>query len=236
MGPIALHGGGEFLPGDERFIDALLEVVAAERIRAVVLPTAAARGRPELAAAKATEALERRAAVNGRRIEVQTANVVDAASAEDRSCADLLVSADLIYLPGGDPDLVPAVLGRSTAAGRALLAARGRDAAVAGASAGAMGLTEWSWTPRGGIAGLGLVSGFAVIPHYDEVRRLAWQAKLDGLAPDGLGYLGLDERTGVISRDGDGWRVAGEGAAYWFARGSSTPEVAMHGQRIDLPV
>jgi hypothetical protein len=99
-----------------------------------------------------------------------------------------------------------------------------------------MALAEWSWTPRGGIAGLGFVSGFALVPHYDDVRKLSWQANLDGLAPDGLGYLGLDERTGVISGDGDGWRVAGAGAAYWFARGCTTPVVARHGERIGLPM
>ncbi|HSL35135.1 MAG TPA: Type 1 glutamine amidotransferase-like domain-containing protein, partial [Candidatus Limnocylindrales bacterium] len=156
------------------------------------------------------------------------------ASAADPALADLIACADLVYLPGGDPDLVPAILGRPAAAGRALAEARRRGAVVAGASAGAMALADWSWTPQGGVAGLGFVRGFAIVPHYDEVRRLEWQTNLDGLAPDGLGYLGLDERTGVIS-DGGGWTVAGEGAAYWFARGSAEPVVARHGERIDLP-
>ena len=236
MGPIGLHGGGEFLPGDEPFLDALLEAAAPGRpIRAVVVPTAGARGRPELAAANGVGALERRAAAVERSIEVRPAMIIDGPSAEDAGCAEMLRSADLIYLPGGDPDLVPALLGPATAAGRALSEARERGALIAGASAGGMALADWSWTPHGGIAGLGFVSGFAVVPHYDDVRRLSWQAKLDGLAPDGLGYLGLDERTGVIARDGDGWRVAGAGAAYWFARGSATPVVARHGETIGLP-
>lgn len=235
MGPIALHGGGEFLPGDENFLDALLAAVPATRIRAVVLPTAAARGRPNLAAANGAGALSRRAAATDRPIEVETALVVDPISAADPDCARSIASADLVYLPGGDPDLVPAILARSTAAGRALAEARLRGAVVAGASAGAMALADWSWTPQGGVAGLGFVSGFAIVPHYDEVRRIAWQANLDDLAPDGLGYLGLDERTGVIS-DGTGWAVAGEGAAYWFARGSAEPVVARHGERIGLPI
>lgn len=234
MGPIALHGGGEFLPGDERFLDALLAAVRAVRIRAVVLPTAAARGRPNLAAANGSHALARRAAATDRPIDVETVLVVDNASAADPALADLIACADLVYLPGGDPDLVPAILGRPAAAGRALAEARRRGAVVAGASAGAMALADWSWTPQGGVAGLGFVRGFAIVPHYDEVRRLEWQTNLDGLAPDGLGYLGLDERTGVIS-DGGGWTVAGEGAAYWFARGSAEPVVARHGERIDLP-
>jgi cyanophycinase-like exopeptidase len=94
-------------------------------------------------------------------------------------------------------------------------------------------LAEWSWTPQGGIPGLGFVHGLAVVPHYDEIRRLAWQARLDIVAPAGLGYLGLDERTGVISSD-RGWQVAGEGAAYWFAPGSSAPVVGRDGEWLAL--
>jgi cyanophycinase-like exopeptidase len=82
------------------------------------------------------------------------------------------------------------------------------------------------------VEGLGFVEGVAVVPHYDDIRRMSWQASLDEVAPERLGYLGLDERTGVISDDGT-WLVAGEGAAYWFARGSSTPVIARHGERIE---
>jgi len=237
MGPVALHGGGEFLPGDEPFIDELLAVARrgtddeAERpIRVVIIPTAAARGRPELAAGNGIAAFHRRADASGTRIDAQVGRIVDALSAADPSCAALIASADIVHFPGGDPDLIPAVLVGS-AAGKALVDAHNRGAVIAGASAGAMALAEWSWTPNGGVAGLGLVRGVAVVPHYDDIRRLSWQVSLDGVAPDGLGYLGLDERTGVISNDGS-WLVAGQGAAHWFARGSATPVIARHGERI----
>jgi cyanophycinase len=238
MRRIALHGGGEFLPGDEPFLDALLASVAGRdatdgTIRAVVVPTAAARGRPELAAANGADALERRADALGMPIEVEPALVIDGRSAADGSCAAILAAADLVYLPGGDPDLIPAILRPSTAVGQALREAHARGAVIAGASAGGMALAEWSWTPRGGVAGLGFVRGFVLIPHYDDVRRVAWKEKLDGLAPEGLGYLGLDERTGVITEDG-AWRVAGEGAAHWFAPGSSAPVVGHDGDRLEL--
>jgi cyanophycinase len=237
MGPVALHGGGEFLPGDEPFIDELLAVARrgtddeAERpIRVVIIPTAAARGRPDLAAGNGIAAFHRRADATGTRIDAQVGRIVDALSAADPSCAALIASADIVHFPGGDPDLIPAVLVGS-AAGKALVDAHNRGAVIAGASAGAMALAEWSWTPNGGVAGLGLVRGVAVVPHYDDIRRLSWQVSLDGVAPDGLGYLGLDERTGVISNDGS-WLVAGQGAAHWFARGSATPVIARHGERI----
>lgn len=256
MGPIGLHGGGEYLPGDERFIDALLESAvhgAAVRvelesaalsaddvardesestIKVVILPTAAARGRADRAGATGAAAFERRAAATGVAARVDVALVVDGASADDPAYAALLSSADLIHLSGGDPDVVPGLLDDS-AAGQALRAAWARGAVIGGASAGAMILAEWSWTPQGGIPGLGLVHGLAVVPHYDEIRRLAWQARLDLVAPSGLGYLGLDERTGVISGEG-GWQVAGEGAAYWFAPGSSAPVVGHDGEWLAL--
>jgi cyanophycinase-like exopeptidase len=164
------------------------------------------------------------------------ARVVDPASAGDPVEVERLLNADLIHLPGGDPDLVPGTLAGSPALA-AIEAAWRRGAVVAGASAGAMALAEWTWTPDGGIRGLGLVGGLAVVPHYDDIRRTSWQVTLDELAPGGIGYLGLDERTGVISLigpDAATWRVAGAGAAYWFARGQFEPRIARHGDMLRL--
>jgi cyanophycinase-like exopeptidase len=256
MGPIALHGGGEFLPGDERFLDELLDVAARaalaralaaatsssptaiqpfgpDGMRVAVVPAAASRGLPDRAAAFAVRSLEARARAGGHPTRIRVARVVDPDSADDPEVAGVIASADLVYLPGGDPDIVPGLLG-PTAAGRALAGAHKRGVVVAGASAGAMSLAEWSWTAQGGIPGLGFVRGMVVVPHYDDIRRMAWQTNLEKVAPSGLGYLGLDERTGVIS-NGSGWRVAGEGAAYWFLPGSSFPVVARHGDPIELP-
>lgn len=274
-GPIGLHGGGEYLPGDERCLDALLDAAAhaarlrhrlptseprpgsvgedgsdglavrghaddaVPMIRIVILPTAAGRGRPDRAARTGRRAFERRAAVMACRAIVDVARVVDAESAGDPAEVERLSNADLIHLPGGDPDLVPGTLAGSPALA-AIEAAWRRGAVIAGASAGAMGLAEWTWTPSGGIRGLGLVDGLAVVPHYRDVRRSDWQQALDDLAPGGIGYLGLDERTGVISAangsDGRDWRVAGAGAAYWFARGASEPVIGRHGDVLHLPV
>jgi len=263
-GPIGLHGGGEYLPGDERFLDALLDAAAeaasarfsrqpepigfdvsghafapaTSPIRIVILPTAAGRGRPDRAAAIGRTAFERRAAAASRNAVVEVARVVDAASAVDPAEIERLVNADLIHLPGGDPDLVPGTLAGSPALA-AIETAWHRGAVIAGASAGAMGLAEWTWTSGGGIRGLGLVCGLAVVPHYDDIRRTAWQTALDDLAPGGIGYLGLDERTGVIceplANEGRDWRVAGAGAAYWFARGALEPVIGRHGDVLRIP-
>ena len=236
MGPIGLHGGGEYLPGDERFLDALLTTAGSQvhddgaPLRVVILPTAAARGRPEQAGAIGAAAFRRRVAALGIPATVDVALVVDDASAADPGCTALIAGADLIHLSGGDPDIIPGLLDGSPA-GQGLRSAWSRGAVIGGASAGAMTLAEWSWTAQGGIRGLGFVHGLAVVPHYDDVRRLSWQVSLDRVAPAGLGYLGLDERTGVIS-SADGWRVSGEGAAHWFAPGASQPVIARDGERI----
>jgi len=271
-GPIGLHGGGEYVAGDEPFLDTLLVAaarVADERtrrapagtargggfdaagpartnghggsspVRIVVVPTAASRGLPDRAAATGVEAFERRAATAGLPVSVTVARIVDAGSADDRSLVASIEAADLIHLPGGDPDLIPTIL-VGTAALAAIHRAWADGAVVAGASAGAMALAEWTWTPHGGMPALGFVHGLAVIPHYDGVRRTTWQEAIDKLAPGGIGYLGLDERTGVLSEpDGNGlrtWTVAGRGAAWWFARGATEPHVARSGERLQLPV
>jgi cyanophycinase-like exopeptidase len=259
-GPIGLHGGGEYQAGDEPFLDALLASAAGSvgtrldsaddvaghgieaaigTIRVVIVPTAAGRGQPDAAAATGQAAFERRSAETGRPVSVAVARIVDASSAGDPDLIDQLASADLIHLPGGDPDLIPAIL-RDTPALAAMREAWLRGAVIAGASAGAMALGEWTWTPDGGIHGLGFVRGLAVVPHYHEYKQTEWQETLDALAPGRIGYLGLDERTGVIAlpngRAGRDWRVAGPGAAYWFARGVREPLVGHHGDVLHLPI
>jgi cyanophycinase-like exopeptidase len=240
--PIALHGGGEFQPGDELFLDVLLEAArraaagrhgdVSELIRVVVIPTAAARGRPDLAGSNGVDALRHRGGAAGLPLWVDVASIVDEASADDPALAEQVAAADLVYLPGGDPDLIPSLM-RESATGRALRDAHAAGALLAGASAGAMALADWTWTTGGGVRGLGFVPGIAVFPHYDESRRRSWQANLETIAPDGLGYLGLDGRTGVIS-ERDEWVVAGEGSAYWFAPGMADPLVVGSGDRFRL--
>ena len=70
-GPVALHGGGEFLPGDEPFLEALLVAAAplvddGEPIRIAIVPTAGANGRPGIVAAHGVAAFERVARRAGR--------------------------------------------------------------------------------------------------------------------------------------------------------------------------
>jgi cyanophycinase len=241
-GRIALHGGGEFLPGDEQFLRAILMTSGAGAgagaamvsdpgslpddpgpshapIRVCIVPTAAARGRPELAAAKGASALRSVASQLGSDLLVDTVMIVDAASAADRQTIGPVGSADLVYLPGGDPDLIPTVLAGS-AGWAAIRSAWERGATIAGASAGAMALTDITWTPDGLIPGLGLVPGVLVLPH---ARASTWAERVAAWSAgsiDGIGILGLAERTGLVGRPGEPWQVVGPGEVRWLPPGT----------------
>ena len=259
LGPIGLHGGGELVPGDERFLASILALAAVSAEaraagcapsgpgatdpsvrRVVILPTAAAGERPELAVEHARDAFGRVAAGLGVTVRVVGAMVLDAASARDPRWASALAGADLVYLPGGDPGRIPAAI-RGSLALQAIVGARARGAVVAGASAGAMALCPWTWTPGGGVDGLGLVPGIAVVPHAERAAGSAagWRRWLGAAFPPDLGILALDERTGVVSGEAAGagrrWRVAGPGRAAWLPAGAREPEIAVDGGSLVLP-
>jgi cyanophycinase len=230
-GPVALHGGGEFEPGDEPCLAAMLELAAhragnGRAIRIAVVPTAAARYSPGASATHGVGAFERVAEGAGLTVVVAATMIVDSASAADPNLATGLAEADLVYFPGGDPDRIPAVM-RGSPAWAAIERAHDGGAVLAGASAGAMAFAPWTWTPDGGAPGLDVVPGLAVRPHADAAT---WSSVVDRFgagAPAGLGVLGVPERTAAISDDVTAdpvtWRVVGEGEVRWQAvRGGPT--------------
>ena len=245
-GPVALHGGGEFQDGDEAFLGALLEVAARRGgrdrpIRVAIVPTAAARGRPDLAAQHGVDAFEDVAESSGLDIEATSVGVVDRATAADPGLAARLAAADVIHFPGGDPDLIPTVMPGSNA-WAAIAEAHAAGAVLAGASAGAMALGSWTWTPGGGMGGLMVVHGLVVVPH---ARGETWDSTIERFgawAPEGLGALGLAEQTGVIEEPAVpgsgtmGWRVVGPGEARWLAVPGGETIVARSGEVISTPV
>jgi cyanophycinase len=255
VGAVGLHGGGELVRGDEPFLRAILRAALtaapareADRalaaggpaiVRVVVLPVAAGGEQPELAVAHARAAFARVAADLGLAVEMGDVAVVDERTAADPGFAAAIAGADVVYLPGGDPGRAARSL-RGTAAGRALLAAHARGATVAGASAGAMALCDWTWTRDGGTAGLGLVASVVVVPHADRFtdEALTRLGKRDAGSPAASGTLALDERTGVVSGAVAGagvlWRVAGPGRAAWLAPGAPAI-VARDGEDLVLP-
>ena len=114
--------------------------------------------------------------------------------------------------------------------GAALAMANARGAVVAGCSAGAMavvGLTMDFWfipklrlplpIPIRWRAGLGLVDGVAVLPHYDAWPE-PFSASVALQSPRGSVVLGIDEDTAAFGRDGT-WQVHGRGrVTVWRGR------------------
>jgi len=229
-GPVALHGGGEFLPGDERFLDAILRETPVDRaVRIAIVPTAAARGRPDLVTEHGIAAFKRIAVGSGYDLSAEGVPILDAASAADTALAERLAGATLIYLPGGDPDIIPSLY-PGTRAWAAIERARAGGAVLAGASAGAMALGAWTWTPAGGMVGLGVVPGIGVVPHADAAGWDQAVARYGAFVPPGLGFLGLAERTGVIvpAEPGQPWEVVGQGEVRWLtAAGREAGEPAV---------
>ena len=158
--------------------------------------------------------------------------VTDTSSAADPELAAHLAAADLIHLPGGDPDVIPRLY-PGTPVWAAIRQALDGGALLAGASAGAMALAERTWTPGGLVDGLGLVPGCIVAPHADaeawarNLRRFAAGVALE------VAVLGLAERTGVIGtvgRDAErstAWQVVGEGEVRWLPAGETDPDRAL---------
>ena len=202
-----LVGGTEFVAGNEphdrRFVDAVGAGPA------YVVATAAVRQDPDRAVANARRwfaglGLEmRELRLRGRR-DAKDADVVEAARAGRG-----------FYLCGGDPGVVVQLLAE-TPAWDAIVDAWRAGAALAGSSAGAMALGEWTLI-RAGMAhqrrrfapALGLVPGVAVVPHFEEFGE-GWLPSLRGRKADAT-LLGIDTRTAAVWDPRRGWRAEGAG-------------------------
>ena len=95
-------------------MDALL---AAARVPAgdldpvvAIVPTAAARQRPDVAVEHGERAFRSAAARAGIGVRLVTARILTRDDADDPAHVETLEVAHLIHFPGGDPDLIPAVL------------------------------------------------------------------------------------------------------------------------------
>jgi cyanophycinase len=204
-GVLVLNGGEEFQPGNEPQDRQL--VAAAARGPALIVTTAAARQRPELAAATAQRWF------GGLGLEAEELPVYARRDAGSPELVARAEQAGLLYLTGGDPGLVARVLAGSRV-WAAMLRAWEQGAALAGSSAGAMALAERTlvmarWPhhhERRAVPALGLVPGVAVVPHYERFGPRWTVSDL----PSGMTLLGIDERT-AAAWDGSAWRVLGPG-------------------------
>jgi cyanophycinase-like exopeptidase len=206
-GPLALVGSGEYLPVLERVERLLLEGRPA---RFVQLATAAA---PEGPASLARWHELGRASAERLGVQQVVVPVVDRISADDEELAGLVAGAGLVYLSGGSPTFLAATL-RGTAVWRAIEAAWGGGAALAGCSAGAMAMS--SHVPdlrhplRAAEPGLGVVRHLRVLPHFDRFAARVPDVLLTRLVetPPGVTVLGIDEDTALVGGPYE-WEVMG---------------------------
>jgi cyanophycinase len=203
-GWIALHGGGEFQRGSEIGDRRLVVAAGGADARVIIVPTAAAREYPEMAARHGMQWFKQIGA------QAAAAMVVDARSADDPAIVATIEQATLIYLPGGDPVLLVETL-RGSQAWRAIVQAHERGVSIGGASAGAMAMGSQLWNPRTGglIDGLGLIP-IVTLPHFG-VERIDRARTLRPQLDRAVRLFGVAERTSAIW-DGSKWNVWGPGA------------------------
>jgi cyanophycinase len=208
-GPLALVGGDELNPGNESQ-DRLL-VAAAGGGPAYVVATAAARQRPELAVEHARHWFA------GLDLVVQELPVYTRTQANSDVLAAGAARGRLFYLLGGDPGLVQNVL-QGTRVWRAIVTAWSAGAALAGSSAGAMAMGEWTLI-RHRVPGdrerryrdaLAIVPRIAVLPHFETFGH-RWVESAQRLKPSpDIALLGIDERSAAVWSEGT-WRAMGPG-------------------------
>jgi cyanophycinase-like exopeptidase len=208
-GFLALIGGDEFKPGNEQQDKLLIEHRGPGP--AYVVPTAAARQQPERAVATAREWFGR---LGLEMVELPLLKRSDAAMAKN---VELAERGGLFYLTGGDPGLVVDVL-RDSAVWRAIASAWRGGAALAGSSAGAMALGEWTLVRKAypGHAerrykpALDVISGVAVAPHFETFGHRWVDSVLREPPVEDVLILGIDERSAAVW-DGAQWTARGPG-------------------------
>lgn len=209
-GPLAFVGGAEWTDGCS-FDRDLWE--RSGRAEVLVLPTAAAYEHPERAVATA----ERWFASLG-----ATASGLPVLTRPDALRADLaerVEAARFVYLGGGSPMHLRSVL-KDTPVWAALVSAWQAGAVVAGSSAGAMVLGESMVDPRGGALtlGLGLISGVALLPHYDTWSEEKAHRTVQ-LATGHLRIAAVGERTALVRDPSGAWSAQGAGRVEVFVDG-----------------
>jgi cyanophycinase len=209
-GYLALVGGDEFKPGNEQQDRLLIEHRGPGP--AYVVPTAAARQQPARAVATAREWFR------GLGLEVDELPVLKRADAAAAKNVELAERGGLFYLTGGDPGRVVEVL-RDSAVWRAIASAWRGGAALAGSSAGAMALGEWTLVRRAypGHAerrykpALEVVSRIAVAPHFETFGHRWVDSVLREPPAEDVVIVGIDERSAAVW-DAETWTARGPGS------------------------
>lgn len=232
MGGIALVGGDEFRPDCEPMDRALLAGITHQPPRVVILPTAAARQGPALAAKNGERWFGRLGARTG------SLMVISPLEASDPKLLAALGDYDALYLTGGDPALLLDIA-QGSAFAEALRARLRAGALVIGSSAGAMVLgAAMRYRSPGWTRTLGLAPQVAVLPHHERAPRADWQELRESLASLDADLrevtpLGIPTATACALTDGDqAWRVVGARPVTVYAAGG--PYQVAPGERFTL--
>jgi cyanophycinase len=192
--------------------------------KVVIIPTAAARENPDLAAENGASYFQRLGAL------AEAAMIIDTETARQPALSDQVKKADLIYFTGGDPVYLLETM-RGSPAWKAAQEVLQRGRILAGSSAGAMILGGQMWAPGNGWKeGLGLVPSIAVIPHHASLASRWNAAHLRASLREGVTLLGIDEATALV---GPPWQVLGAGQVTVY-RGKK-PAIFKDGQDVPLP-
>ena len=212
-GPLALVGGDEFRPGCEELDRAVLDAAGADKPVVLVLPTASANQGPQMAAANGVRYFSELGA------EAAALMVLEPEHANDGGLISAVESAQAVYIAGGDPMHLLAVLKGSLLLDK-LIDANRRGMAITGSSAGAMVMAAWmryrDWT-----LALGLVPNVTVLPHHERSEPEQVMEQLGEDMPEGTVVLGIDARTGCVS-GADSWTALGPGQVTVYSSDSWT--------------
>ncbi len=223
-GLIVLVGGGEFRQNCQPMDRALLARLG-KTPKVVILPTAAARENPSLAAENGVRYFHHLG------VPAEAVMITDAETAKQPSLAARVRNANLIYFTGGDPVYLLETM-RDSLAWKAAQKVLQRGWMLAGSSAGAMILGEQMWEPGDGWReGLGLVPHIAVIPHHASLASRWNAARMRASLPEGVTLVGIDEATALV---GPPWQVLGTGEVAVYD--GDHPSIFKDGQIVPISV
>lgn len=203
---ILLVGGEEFRPAAAGMDRHVLGLTGKTAPRVAIIPTAAARENPQLAASNGVRHF------NGLGADAYGVEVVQRADADNPRMAAQLDGADVIYFTGGSSEHLHSVLAGSPLL-EAVVAANDTGAILAGSSAGAMVLGAVMRRPSSGSpvsAALNMVQNVMTLPHHERSDPEATLAQVSGREFVGLTVLGIDGGSGVLL-DPDGATALGSG-------------------------
>ena len=203
---ILLVGGEEFRPAAVGMDRRVLELTGKGAPRVAIIPTAAARENPQLAASNGIRHF------SGLGADAYSVDVIQRADAENPRMAAQLDGADVIYFTGGSPEHLHSVLVGSPLLD-AVVEANNAGAVWAGSSAGAMVLGAVMRRPRSGSpasAALNIVPNLMTLPHHERSDPEATVAQLSGREFVGLTVLGIDGGSGALLEQ-DGATALGSG-------------------------